>query len=605
MSNAKANFDRAFPSLQIFAPTALGLTVLGGAIASSVMAQQSLYIAYPPANHQTTADRIFFIGTAPPDGEVSINGQAIERSPAGHFAPSLPLQIGENRFTIRHGNRELEIVVTRNSTAPVMPDGINFAKGSLMPVEAIARQPGESICFDAIAPANANVSVTLANRTVPLLPQSEIVSLPANNAVLTGDNKPQIQEIAPDIAAAYQGCATFSTPGNLGVPTFNLAMNGTTRTQPGLGAIEILSPDRVEMAEVIVEAGVARTGPTTDFSRLTPLPRGTKAAITGKEGKWVRLDYGAWIKAEEVRISAAGAPPRSNIRSVRSRPTEKWLEVLFPLEVPVPVSVEQGARKLSLTLHNTTAQTDTIAFNENPLVDRLDWQQVDGDRVRYTFYFNESQQWGYKLRYEGTTLILSLRKPPQLTGGPNSLAGATILLDAGHGGPEDLGAVGPTGLPEKDVTLVVSNLLRDRLEERGATVIMTREAEEDLWPADRAAMINKAEPTIALSVHYNALPDQGDAVNTAGVGTFWYHTQAQDLAAYLYEYLVTDLNRPAYGVFWGNLALARPSVTPSVLLELGFAINPYEFEWIVDPVAQEQLAISLAEGITTWMHSRN
>ncbi|MDY6940204.1 MAG: N-acetylmuramoyl-L-alanine amidase [Cyanobacteriota bacterium] len=565
------------------------------------MAEQPLYISYPPPNHQTTAEQIFLIGTAPPEGEVYINGEAIERSPAGHFAPSFPLQVGENQFSVRWEDRELQVMVVRNSTAPIMPDGINFAKGSLMPSEPIARQPGESICFEAIAPADANVSVEIANRTISLLPESQVVSLPENNAVLTGDNQPKIQEVA----GQYRGCASFDTPGNLGVPTFRLELEGTVSTQAGLGNIEILSPDRVEIAEVTVESGIARTGPSTSYSRLTPLPRGSRAAISGREGEWVRLDYGAWIKEEEVQVSASGAPPRSRIRSVRSRSTDKWLEVLFPLEVPVPVSIEQGTQKLSLTLHNTTAQTDTIAFNENPLVDRLDWQQVDEDRVRYTFLFDRAQQWGYKLRYEGTTLILSLRKPPQLSGGINSLAGVTILLDPGHGGPEDLGAVGPTGLPEKELTLVVSNLLRDRLEERGATVIMTREGDEDIWPAERAAMINKLEPTIALSVHYNALPDQGDAINTAGVGMFWYHTQAQDLAAFLYNHLVEDLNRPPYGVFWGNLALARPSVAPSVLLELEFAINPYEFEWVVDPIAQEQLATSLADGITTWIHSQD
>jgi len=32
-------------------------------------------------------------------------------------------------------------------------------------------------------------------------------------------------------------------------------------------------------------------------------------------------------------------------------------------------------------------------------------------------------------------------------------------------------------------------------------------------------------------------------------------------------------------VFWNNLALTRPSVAPAVLLELGFMINPVEFEW--------------------------
>lgn len=119
---------------------------------------------------------------------------------------------------------------------------------------------------------------------------------------------------------------------------------------------------------------------------------------------------------------------------------------------------------------------------------------------------------------------------------------------------------------------------------------MTREGDIDLYPQDRVAMIDALEPTIALSVHYNALPDDGDAVNTAGVGTFWYSPQSHSLAVWLHNYLTETLDRPSYGVFWNNLALTRPTVTPAVLLELGFMINPDEFEWITNPDEQERLA---------------
>jgi N-acetylmuramoyl-L-alanine amidase len=46
--------------------------------------------------------------------------------------------------------------------------------------------------------------------------------------------------------------------------------------------------------EIIAAEGVARTM-GSDYSRLTPLPQGTKARVTGKEGDWLRLDYGGWI----------------------------------------------------------------------------------------------------------------------------------------------------------------------------------------------------------------------------------------------------------------------------------------------------------------------
>jgi len=114
-------------------------------------------------------------------------------------------------------------------------------------------------------------------------------------------------------------------------------------------------------------------------------------------------------------------------------------------------------------------------------------------------------------------------------------------------------------------------------------------------------MIDTVKPTVALSIHYNALPDAGDAINTKGVGMFWYHPQAHSLAIFMQNYLVETLNRPSYGVFWNNLALTRPHTAPSILLELGFMINPQEFEWIIDPQAQQELAKAVADGVIQWI----
>ncbi|NEP01269.1 MAG: N-acetylmuramoyl-L-alanine amidase [Symploca sp. SIO2E9] len=589
----------------------LGLALLGAMITSPVWAEPSLFLAYPPADHQTTAEKIFFIGTAPASGEVLINGKVIKRSPAGHFAPSFPLQVGENLFTLGYQNQEVEVKVRRLPTEVEVPLGLEFGEDSLSPAVDIARLPGELICFGAIAPVNAKVSVSVGNQRISLLPQSQNVQLPPNSAVLTAQNQPTSQ-----FTGQYQACAAAEVAAELGQPQYQLSLNGETLSQRAPGKVSILSPTQLEVAEVSADAGVARTGPSTDYSRLTPLPKGTRATVTGTEGEWVRLDYGGWIKAEEVRILNAVVPPLSLIRSVSARQVEGATEVVFPLQTPVPVNVQQGDRTLTLTLYNTIAQTDTIYVDEDSLISRLDWQPLlpplGGGKggVQYTFHLKSSRQWGYNLRYEGTSLILSLRHPPNresklreqrglLLQAKQSLSGIKILIDPGHGGDE-LGAIGPNGYPEKDINLVVSKLLQKELVKRGATVYMTRQEDEFVSLKDRVQMIDELEPAIALSIHYNALPDNGDAVNTAGVGMFWYHPQAQDLSVFLHNYLVKQLGRPSYGVFWNNLALTRPHTAPAVLLELGFMINPMEFEWIENQQEQKKLAGAIADGVTQW-----
>ncbi|MEH1786065.1 MAG: N-acetylmuramoyl-L-alanine amidase [Nostoc sp.] len=578
----------------------LGLVILGFILSSSIaLAQPSLIVIFPQTNYQTSAQKIFFLGTAPPDGQVLINSKPITRSKAGHFSPSFPLQLGENLFTVRRQNQELKIKVIRLNDSPELPQGVAFAKDSLTPAVDIARLPGEVICFGAIAPPNANVSVTLANQTITLSPQPEQAQLPSNLAALTGQNQPHAQSSVGN----YQGCTTVATAADLGKPQFQLTLDGKTITQPGSGKIEILSRSQLPISEVTVESGVARTGPSTDYSRLTPLPKGTRATVTGREGEWLRLDYGAWINSKETRILPGAVPPQTIIRSVGYRQLPSATEIVFPLQVPVPVSVQQSEQTLALTLYKTTAQTDIIRLDENPLIYRLDWQQEAPGQVKYTFNLKKAQQWGYKLRYDGTTLVLALRHPPKIGNTRRKpLANFKIVLDPGHGGKET-GASGPTGYLEKDVNLVVSKLLRDDLVKRGATVVMTREDDRELSLVERQAIISREEPAIALSIHHNSLPDDGDAEKIKGFAAFWYQPQAHNLAIFLHNYVVKKLGRPSYGVFWDNLALTRPTAAPSVLLELGFMSNPDEFEQVVNPEEQKKIADAIAQGITEWLRS--
>ena len=563
-----------------------------------VRAESPLSIVYPPPEHQTIAEKIFFIGSAPPQEPVFINGKEIKnRSKSGHFAPSLPLKIGENIFKIRYQDEEKEIKVTRTSNL-VEIEELGFAADSLLPNVDVALLPNEPICFSAIAPPDANVSAKIGQSKIVLLPQVESVELPPNYAVLTAQNQP----VNNSAMGKYQGCTTLDFSYNYGKPVFELEQDGKVITQVGKGDIKILSPKDIQVVEVTADAGVARTGASTDHSRMTPLPKGSRARVTGKEGEWLRLDYGAWIKAEETKPVLGNIPPQSIVRGITSRQKEAVTEIIFPLQLPVPVEIEQKEDSITLSLHNTTAQTDTIRLDPNPMIKRLDWQQVSPTQIDYTFELNSEQPWGYDLNYQGTSLILSLRHPPKITSAFQPLKDISILLDPGHGGKES-GAKGPTGYPEKNINLLVSKLVEQELTKLGAKVYLTRKEDVDVSLQDRVAAIDKIKPDLAISIHYNALPDSGDAENTKGISTFWYHTQAHAPAVFLHQYLVDKLNRPDAGVFWNNLALTRPHTAPSILLELGFMINPDEFEWITNSMEQQKLAKAIAQGIQEWFVS--
>jgi N-acetylmuramoyl-L-alanine amidase len=80
----------------------------------------------------------------------------------------------------------------------------------------------------------------------------------------------------------------------------------------------------------------------------------------------------------------------------------------------------------------------------------------------------------------------------------------TLVIDPGHGGDE-LGAQGPRGTLEKDLTLAVSKRLRTLVESRlGLKVYLTREDDRTVPLDDRSAFANAHKADVFLSLHANA-----------------------------------------------------------------------------------------------------
>ena len=79
-----------------------------------------------------------------------------------------------------------------------------------------------------------------------------------------------------------------------------------------------------------------------------------------------------------------------------------------------------------------------------------------------------------------------------------------VMIDPGHGG-KDPGAIGRTGLKEKDVVLEIGRRIRDNLLRTGEyDVRMTRDDDVFIPLEERTAMANKAGADIFVSVHINA-----------------------------------------------------------------------------------------------------
>lgn len=102
----------------------------------------------------------------------------------------------------------------------------------------------------------------------------------------------------------------------------------------------------------------------------------------------------------------------------------------------------------------------------------------------------------------------------------------TVVLDPGHGG-DDHGAIGPSGVREKDVVLGVARELATRLRAEGLRVVLTREDDRAVALTERAAEANALEADLFLSIHANAAESRA----ARGIETFFASLRATDDAA--------------------------------------------------------------------------
>ncbi|MEA1924911.1 MAG: N-acetylmuramoyl-L-alanine amidase [Candidatus Altiarchaeota archaeon] len=181
-------------------------------------------------------------------------------------------------------------------------------------------------------------------------------------------------------------------------------------------------------------------------------------------------------------------------------------------------------------------------------------------------------------------------------------ASATVVvLDPGHGG-KDPGAVGPTGLQEKDVALQVALKTKSLLEASGITVILTRSTDTYVSLSERVNIANNANADLFVSIHCNAFTDP----SAHGTET-WYSSSAPDpdkakkLAEFVQSELLSQLGLRDRGVKKNGFYVIKYTDMPSCLAELAFISNPNEEVLLADPSFQQKAARGIYEGIMDYL----
>ena len=188
-----------------------------------------------------------------------------------------------------------------------------------------------------------------------------------------------------------------------------------------------------------------------------------------------------------------------------------------------------------------------------------------------------------------------------------TLQGKIIVIDPGHGG-NDAGAIGPTGVMEKNVTLKVALELRKLLEAEGAQVIMTRDTDKTVSAKGakasdieelgaRCDVANRNNADIFISIHADSFT-RPEARGTTG---YYYGKsttgRGQQLADCIRRNLVEQLGTPSRGTQPCNFYVVKNTDMPATLIELGFISNKEEEKLLDSEDGVKRAAQGIFDGI--------
>ena len=181
----------------------------------------------------------------------------------------------------------------------------------------------------------------------------------------------------------------------------------------------------------------------------------------------------------------------------------------------------------------------------------------------------------------------------------------TIVINAGHGGA-DKGGVGVDGKStEASLTLELANTIKSLNQNSQLNLVFTRSADESQSVAEIAAIANKANPDLFVSLHYNSSKNNqlsGTEIYIANpVKTNSYNSHLQ-FANQLANDL-DDLKMPFKGIKskQEGVYVLQNVNCPSVLVEAGYLSNQVDLEKIKSPQFREQLAVAILNGIQKYI----
>ncbi|MCP4566366.1 MAG: hypothetical protein GY841_02165 [FCB group bacterium] len=602
----------------------------------------NLNVVYPKSDQNLPpVDSTFIFGSVEPGAHLSVNGHPVDVHKGGGWLAFVPINPGSFEFEVRAEKDGLIDSVTVPVNLPPLPfisiDSLYFVPGSFHPSRTLWVRPGDEIeislrgalyngAFCVIEPvgdtvfmrpgtpkayygeANAFKKDSLGLRLIPdsmlyrglyrgfyIIPEAEADSLKL------------IHHMHPPLFGDPGYLMRFFETGNFPI---NYTFPDSLRpmlVDTSQVDIMVLDPNGHLFAETKDSLTIIRTGPGKGYLCIHQ-PAGIKAPIIGRDGQWIKLQLSefqqGWVRDTSVVIHELPeeTPPHSYISRLATENYQDHVRVTASTSDRHAFRVVENIREKSITvyLYGADSDTDWIRYDSSDdLIDHIVWFQDEPGVYGLKIYLNEENIWGYDGYYVDNQFRLDIKKAPRYD---TEISEIRFVIDAGHA--PDLGAVGPTGLTEKEANLAIALRLKEELEGYGAEVVLTRGNDTTLPLYDRPKIAVREKADIFISIHNNALPDGRNPFVNNGVSTYYYHPHSQPLANAVQGAMARNLGLNDFGSYYGNLAVNRPTQYPAILVECAFMMIPEQEALLRTAKFQRKIAQSIVEGIEDFLRGR-
>jgi N-acetylmuramoyl-L-alanine amidase len=193
------------------------------------------------------------------------------------------------------------------------------------------------------------------------------------------------------------------------------------------------------------------------------------------------------------------------------------------------------------------------------------------------------------------------------------VSGKTVILDAGHGVPDE-GAQSSRGTTEAESNLKIALKVQTLLEQSGCTVLLTRSDENAIYDIDsktlkqkkisdihnRVKIGNESSADAFVSIHLNKIPQS----QYYGWQTFYKDGNAngKKLAVSIQNSLNNAIDKENNRVSKtiDNVYIIKHIEIPTTIVECGFLSNPEEEKQLLDDDYQNRLAWGIYSGIINY-----